>query len=156
MGIAIIAAAALAMASPAPQLSDLGWLSGHWLTGAGPMPAGGPRWTEEFWTAANGPVMVGLSRSQAGFGRFFFEYMRIEEGDDGGLTFYGSPQGSPPVGFRLVRANGQEVVFENPAHDFPQRIAYRREADALIATISLIDGSRAQTWRYEPARPPAD
>jgi hypothetical protein len=41
-----------------------------------------------------------------------------------------------------------EAVFENPHHDFPQRIVYRREGKALIATVSLNDGSNAMSWRY--------
>jgi hypothetical protein len=32
-----------------------------------------------------------------------------------------------------VTAN--EVVFENPAHDFPKKITYKRDGDALTAAI---------------------
>ena len=54
----------------------------------------------------------------------------------------------PPVGFRLVASDGTSATFENPAHDFPQRIQYRRDGDRLVATISARDGSNAMSWTY--------
>lgn len=40
------------------------------------------------------------------------------------------------VAFKLVRNGPREAVFENPEHDFPQRIIYRLESDgALFARI---------------------
>lgn len=36
-----------------------------------------------------------------------------------------------------------------PDHDYPQRIIFRREGDALTATVSLIDGSDHRTWQYQ-------
>jgi hypothetical protein len=44
--------------------------------------------------------------------------------------------GAKPTVFRMITGSDGEVVFENPEHDFPQRIIYRREsADALFARI---------------------
>ena len=33
--------------------------------------------------------------------------------------------GAKPVPFKMVRAEDRMYVFENPKHDFPQRISYR-------------------------------
>lgn len=45
-------------------------------------------------------------------------------------------QGHPPTEFGLLRQAENEAVFENAAHDFPQRVLYRREAaDRLVARI---------------------
>lgn len=42
-----------------------------------------------------------------------------------------------PVDFRMTTLTDREMVFENPAHDFPQRISYTLiTPDSLIATIS--------------------
>jgi hypothetical protein len=41
-------------------------------------------------------------------------------------------QNPSPVAFRLVSPAGDAAVFENPAHDFPQRIVYRRESQRTI------------------------
>jgi hypothetical protein len=56
------------------------------------------------------------------------------------------------VAFRLESATDGEAVFVNPAHDYPQRITYRRTGRGLTATTSLADGSNAQTWKYERIR----
>ncbi len=42
-----------------------------------------------------------------------------------------------PVYFRLTFSDSVNAVFENPEHDFPQKIAYQlKPGDSLIATIS--------------------
>ncbi len=40
-----------------------------------------------------------------------------------------------PVSFKLIYQKGTEFISENPAHDFPQRIAYRRIQNQLFASI---------------------
>ncbi|WP_447758672.1 DUF6265 family protein [Sphingopyxis fribergensis] len=143
-------AAALAMllvaASPAAGVDDLAWLAGQWGQEAD------GRWTEESWTAPRGGVMLGHSRSGRGDVLREFEFIRIARGDDGALAYIAQPQGGAPVAFGLVRhenANGAaSATFENPAHDYPQRIAYARSGDTLTATISAIDGSKPRSWTY--------
>ena len=58
------------------------------------------------------------------------------------------PQGGAPVAFALVRHDTASATFENPAHDYPQRIVYARDGDTLTATISAIDGSKPRSWSY--------
>jgi hypothetical protein len=42
-----------------------------------------------------------------------------------------------PVKFRLTSSATDHLVFENPAHDFPQKISYRKiSADSILAEIS--------------------
>lgn len=40
-----------------------------------------------------------------------------------------------PVAFKVILIKGTEFISENPAHDFPQRIAYRRIGSFLYASI---------------------
>jgi Domain of unknown function (DUF6265) len=42
---------------------------------------------------------------------------------------------SQPVVFKIILLKGTEFISENPAHDFPQRIAYRRIKQQLFASI---------------------
>jgi hypothetical protein len=44
------------------------------------------------------------------------------------------------------------VTFENPAHDYPQRVSYTRIDNALTATISRIDGTDPITFSYRRIR----
>ena len=138
----LAAAAALALQSFNPDIGQLGWLSGHWRT-----EAQGQEWTEEIWSSAEGRSLVGLNRTVRGDETHAFEFMRIAA-DAHGPAFFGSPGGAPAVRFAMVEARHGVVAFENAAHDYPQRIVYRREGDTLIATISLADGSRPMSWTF--------
>ncbi len=40
-----------------------------------------------------------------------------------------------PVSFKVFYLKGTEFISENPSHDFPQRIAYRRIKNQLFASI---------------------
>ncbi|MFY7839354.1 MAG: DUF6265 family protein [Lacibacter sp.] len=40
-----------------------------------------------------------------------------------------------PVSFTLIFLRGTEFISQNPEHDFPQRIAYRRIGNQLFASI---------------------
>lgn len=145
MGKAIISALALLLmgqAAPPASVGDLAWMSGLWATEQG------GRWTEESWSAPRGGVMLGHSRSGSGEALREFEFLRLQAGADGVLDYVAQPGGGPPVAFRLTARDGTSATFENPAHDFPQRIVYRRDGDSMVATISALDGSNAMSWTY--------
>jgi hypothetical protein len=95
--------------------------------------------------------MLGHSRSGKTETADFFEYLRIEADAERGLVLWASPQGIKPTRFRLVMIERRQLVFENPGHDYPQRIRYVRDGNILIATISMLDGSKPATWRYRRA-----
>jgi len=95
-----------------------------------------------------GGIMIGAGRSGTGEALSSWESLRIERGTDGVLTFWGSPGGAKPVPFRMVSSTATEIVFANPAHDYPQRIHYWRDGKLLNAEISLADGSKSLRWTY--------
>ena len=53
----------------------------------------------------------------------------------------------------LKQAGATRVVFENPGHDFPQRVIYERQGDVLNARIEGRMGEREQAmaWSYHKA-----
>ena len=140
--MAAVLSVLLVAASPAATVDDLGWLAGDWASEAD------GRWTEESWAPARGGVMLGVSRSGRGEALREFEFIRIAAGEDGAISYIAMPQGGAPVAFALVRHDTASATFENPAHDYPQRIVYARDGDTLTATISAIDGSKARSWTY--------
>lgn len=134
----------LLAAAPARRgAEELGWMSGRWLAQSG------ERWTEEHWTRPRGGVMLGTGLSGRGGEADNWEFMRIAPDAEGALTFWGSPNGQPAVPFRLVSLSAGEAIFENPAHDFPTRIVYRRTGSGMTATVSGPNGANPQTWRYK-------
>jgi hypothetical protein len=135
-------AATLLTAAPATRVADLAWMSGQWES------VQGGRWTEESWSAPRGGVMLGHSRSGNGERLREFEFLRLQAGADGVPVYLAQPSGRAPVPFRLTAREGASATFENPDHDFPQRIVYRRNGDSMVATISALDGSNAVSWTY--------
>src|SRR5687767_3946653 len=105
-------------------------------------------WTEECWTSARGGLMIGSGRDGKGDSVRHWEWMRIERGTDGSVTFYGSPKGAAPVPFKATASDGNSITFVNAAHDYPQRVRYTMTGDGLDAEISLADGTKPNRWRY--------
>lgn len=136
-------AAMLVGAAPGPaRVGDLGWLAGSWER------SGPEEWAEEFWSPPRGGTMFGFGRTGRGESLREYEHLRLQAGDDGVPVYWGSPFGRPAVPFRLVESGPGLAVFANPAHDFPQRIVYRREGRTLKATISASDGGNAISWTF--------
>lgn len=126
------------------RLQQLEWLAGSWRS-----EPGRPLFTnEEVWTAPLRGSMLGVAREVFDQRTRSYEFMRIAVDRDGSLGFYASPGGAAPSRFSIVSAGPNEFIAENTAHDYPQRIVYRREGNSLVATISLIDGSQANTYTY--------
>jgi hypothetical protein len=140
----VLCASALAQETPTATkntVNDLSWLAGCW---GGEMKSGT---FEECWTAPMAGNMQGSSRRAKNGKLNFMEFMLLEDLTEGvvmTVQHFGSQfkPDSKPVSFTLVRATANEAVFENPQHDYPQRIAYRKTADGIVSTISLLDGTK--------------
>lgn len=106
------------------------WMAGSWC-----LSRNGEQ-IEEVWLAPAGGLMLGMGRTTAGSGqRTHFEFMRIEL-RDGTTTYLAQPQGRLATAFKLIEADSSSARFENPAHDFPKRIEYRRDGNAMRAEIA--------------------
>jgi hypothetical protein len=122
--------AAVDTVAAATGISSLSWLSGCWAYD-GRDPGSG-----EHWMPPAGGTMFGISRTVSASKTIEFEYMRIAETDEESLALFASPSGQSPARFDLLSLNDHEVIFENPEHDFPQRIIYRLGDDgALLGRI---------------------
>ncbi len=76
--------------------------------------------------------MLGMSRTVANGKTVAFEFIQIRE-QDGDIFYIAKPSGQEEASFKLVKYENKEAVFENPQHDFPQRIIYRLEKDGTLA-----------------------
>ena len=75
--------------------------------------------------------------------------MRIVD-QDGVRNYVAQPGGRPPTSFRQAAIGEGWIRFENPAHDFPQRVEYRREGNTLLAEISGPgDGGQETVIRFD-------
>jgi hypothetical protein len=58
-----------------------------------------------------------------------------------------------PVIFKLTKGTATQLVFENPKHDFPQKITYRQiTKDSILAEISGIENGKAASETYPMKR----
>jgi hypothetical protein len=131
--------AGAAMQTPT-TVEQVGWLAGCWEH------VTPQRRVEEHWMAPRGHTMLSAGRTISGEKLVEYEMVLIRE-EDGRLAYESHPSGQPSAVFLSRTVGAQEVVFENLQHDFPQRIGYKRDGNALLAWI---EGSRnGQTRRVE-------
>ena len=139
--IAILFAAALV--DPTAQVEALDWMAGSWAQTRGETTV------RETWLPPLDGAMAGASQTNRPGRTPSIEHMTITITPQG-AAFTAYPPGQAPTVF-LLRPNAVgEAVFENPEHDFPQRVIYRRCGADLCARIEgAIEGETRQVeWRY--------
>jgi hypothetical protein len=136
-------ATSLFMTLPAlAAANDLSWMEGHWRSEAD------GRVSEEIWTNGEGGLYLGVNRTISGGQASGFEFLRIINTDER-TAYCAQPGGGEAVCFDRVEGGAHAVTFENPEHDFPQRITYVRDGDRLTATISDLAGEQAFSFGWE-------
>jgi hypothetical protein len=137
----LAAAASLHAQTPAPaaaadvkSIASMSWLYGCW---------GGTvnqRDFREQWMPLRGGMLLGIGSTVFQDKVQSYEYLRLESRPDG-VFYVAVPSDQKEAAFKLTSINitednATEYVFDNPAHDFPQRITYRRGSEGwLYATI---------------------
>jgi hypothetical protein len=130
-----------------PTIASLQWLAGSWAGTVNGIDM------EEHWTAAKGNSLLGMHRDVAKGRTLGFEFLRIEQQGDQ-IVYLSMPNGRlPATPFPLKEASAARVVFENPTHDFPQRIIYWKDGADLRARIEgTMNGKAAsEEWRWREA-----
>lgn len=113
------------------SINDLTWLGGCWEMNLHDKNL----IVNEQWMRPAGGMMIGAGRTVKRGKAIDYEFLRIVE-DAGGIFYVAKPTGNKEeTRFKLIRASANEVVFENPEHDFPQRVLYKRDGDKLHARI---------------------
>lgn len=130
-----------ATSSPATSdIDDVAWLTGCWEYSSG------SRTVEEHWLSPRAHSMVNVGRTVQADKLVEYELVVIRE-QEGRLAYEAHPSGQPSAVFTSAMIADREVVFENLQHDFPQRVGYKRNGDALLAWI---EGTRdGKTRRIE-------
>lgn len=124
------------------------WLVGTWVQ---EKPNGKQRL--EVWRMKDNRTLTGQGLKVSGRDTSLLENIEIRISDE--QVFYiptvpDQNQGKP-VSFSLVKSEGYNIVFENPAHDFPQRIIYKLKplmsdpfsqsaGDSLLVRVESLSG----------------
>jgi hypothetical protein len=115
------------------NLNSASWLIGVWVYQS---PKGD---IFESWKKLNDSLFVGHSYTMVGSDTITAEEIRLVEqnGDVNYIPSVPDQNMGLPVKFKLISMTDNELIFENPEHDFPQRILYQRLTDdSLVAEIS--------------------
>ena len=130
----IVAAIAVAAATPVIAQQPAGVARVAWLQGCWEMRSAQGT-VEEQWMSPRGGTMIGVGRTVRNDRLVEYETVIVRE-DGGRLAYEAHPSGQPSAVFFSRGAADAMVVFENPEHDFPQRVGYRHEGpDQLAAWI---------------------
>lgn len=148
----IVAAFTLAcgLMGPQPSIEDLGWMVGDRAQQSATSEV------REVWIGPGAGVLLGMGMTkQLSGGPGDWEQMRIETLADGRLAFIATPKGQPETIFPLKSYENRRAIFENPAHDFPQRVIYWDKGNGVVG--ARIEGKiRGKTqfmeWTFMPRR----
>src|SRR5262245_27896462 len=155
LGIGSVVLVLLAVRLPAQQasgegvkchLEDLSWMVGGFEATRGKLHI------EEHWIPAAGKSMLGVSRTIQNDRMVFFEFLRLEERADG-IYYIAHPKASPGTEFKMTQCTENSATFENPQHDNPKIIRYRRESDdSLVAETEGDENGKhvVQKFPYHP------
>lgn len=150
--VAVLAAAALAAghgsgtarAQGRLSLDDLSFMAGCWQAAVGDGVV-----IRETFTMPGGGAILGNSQIVHGEETRFFEFIAVFQ-TDAGIVYRPYPEGRSTVSFPLIRSSATTAVFENPDHDFPQRISYRLDGEGiLVARIEKMNGGNARSFSME-------
>jgi hypothetical protein len=131
------------------EIAQANWLVGSWVSESG------ERSDYETWNKFNDSTYVGKSYSiQHGDTVSAESIMLVQQGEE--INYIPTVQGQNndmPVMFKLVSSDSNKLMFENPAHDFPQIITYWRvPPDSLIAEISGVINGEHQARKFPMRR----
>lgn len=94
----------------------------------------------EHWLPPAGGTMFGVGRTVKNGKTVDFEFVQLRTNADGKLVFIAQPSGQKEATFVASSITDNSVTFENPQHDFPQKVIYRLQPEGRL--VARIEGTR--------------
>jgi len=139
--LAFVGASSVASAQSV-SIKDVAWLQGCWEQ------RDGDRVVEERWMSPRAGSMLGVGRTTRGDKLIEHEYVVLTE-REGRLAYEAHPSGQAAATFVYKPITGREVVFEDAAHDFPQRVGYKSTGPGqLLAWIEGTSGGKTRRIEF--------
>lgn len=149
LSIAVCCSLLLSCKDQSPnKVQQLKWLEGSWQE-----QRSEGLLTEE-WTSSSDTLMIGKAALYDESGHSIFSDNMELSLEDNILYFkptVSNQNNGAQVVFKETMLTDKEVIFENPDHDFPKRIIYRKNhPDSLFARIEGTKNGvdRAQEFHY--------
>ncbi len=136
-----------AMAQEITDLSQFEFMLGTW---SAEFPDGA---FYESWTKESSTRFVGEAYTIKGGDSTPSETLSLEILDDGyhnGVYYVATPIFQDSTFFLFVAGTNEDAEFQNPQHDFPQRIVYKKiDADRMFVVVdNLTENSRQLTFNF--------
>ncbi|MXN90249.1 hypothetical protein GR160_03335 [Flavobacterium sp. Sd200] len=132
-----------------PSLEKANWLIGNWGN------ASSEGVLTEFWKKTNDSVYHGESYFVVKSDTVFSENIELEE-TNGKLAYVVTVPGQnneKPVRFEMTSIAGDSIIFENPQHDYPNKISYKKITnDSLVAKIAGIQNGKPTSETFTMKR----
>lgn len=131
------------------KLAIASWLIGAWQNNSN------QEISTEIWKRNNDSTLSAISYTTKGSDTIFFETIILQQ--NGKDLFYiptvKNQNNNKPVSFTLTTYTPNQVIFENAAHDFPQKISYTMVSnDSLLAEISGIINGKINSEKFPMTR----
>lgn len=154
IAITLVISTCAALISPAAHagpLESVAWLAGCWANERGDAGSG------EYWLPPAGGKMLGIGRIVREGKTADFEFLELDGTDDGRLVYTATPSGQSRASFTSTQVTESSVTFENPTHDFPQRITYiRSDGNHLLVQIDGMRQGRQRSVEFRFVRSACD
>lgn len=131
------------------EIEKASWLIGEWQSNSAKGNA------SEVWEKKNDSIYAGKSYFIKGTDTVSSEKISLEQ--KGNQLFYipivqGQNAGQP-VRFTLTSSENHQLIFENPSHDFPQKISYTQvTGDSLLAEVSGTTEGKINSQQFPMTR----
>jgi len=125
------------------DLKKIEWLCATWDR----TDMKGGKISNERWVRTMQGDLQGWGVTMSGSDTVFVEKLRIVSRE--GSLFYVAdvPENNGVVHFKFTELSDNAFACENPNHDFPKKIEYRKDGKLLIATIS--GNGKSFTYRFQ-------
>jgi hypothetical protein len=127
------------------KIKSAKWLLGKWET----KTADGN--LSESWKQLNDSTFQGQSLFIKGKDTLHFESIKLQQiGEE--LIYNATIKGQnedKAVAFKMTIGTAKEMIFENPKHDYPQKIIYTQiKKDSLVASISGVQLGKPSSEKF--------
>lgn len=131
------------------QIEKANWLIGAWQNNSAKVNV------SEIWKKKNDSTYIGQGRTIMGKDTVSSESISMEQRDK--QLFYISTvknqNNGQGVKFTLTSSTDKQLVFENPAHDFPQKISYTVITnDSLVTEVSGMMKGKPRSEKFPMTR----
>jgi len=122
-----------------PKLENAKWFLGNWENVTKESVS------REIWTQKNDSTLVGESFTTVEKDTVFYEKMDLVQRNDSLICIISvrDQNKEKPVSFYMTKSTDSQIVFENPKHDFPNKIEYNKVGnDSILAKIYGVENGK--------------